>query len=136
MALNQWIGIGRLTHDPDLSVSGSGVPYCNFSIAVNRPYRKDTETKTDFLRVTAWRGTAEFITKHFVKGDPIQIVGRVEASEYQDNECNKKQNVYINVTGVDFVEGYKRSEARASEPQPVLDEFTPIEEFMDDDCPF
>ena len=76
--LNKVILGGRLTADPELKTTPSGVNVCSFSLAVNRKVAKDAEQKTDFITIQAWRQTAEFICKFFKKGSSICVVGSLQ----------------------------------------------------------
>ena len=75
--LNKIILMGRLVRDPGIKTTNSDIPVCKFTVAVNRPYQKDKEQKADFINVTAWRGTAEFVSKYFNKGSIIIVEGQV-----------------------------------------------------------
>lgn len=78
---NHVILTGRLTHTPELRQTPSGVFVCKFSVAVQRKYNKNkAEQETDFIEIEAWRGTAEFVSKYFDKGDMIDIMGRLKTS--------------------------------------------------------
>lgn len=85
--LNQVILIGRLTADLELKSTQNGTSIALFSLAVQRAHSKDKET--DFIRVVAWRNTAEFISKYFGKGDMIAIVGELHSRQYTDREGKK-----------------------------------------------
>ena len=69
---------GRLTADPENSQTTSGISVTKFSVAVNRKAGKDKEQQTDFFNVTAWRGTADFVSKYFKKGASIFVVGTLQ----------------------------------------------------------
>ena len=76
---------GRLTHDPELKTTPSGVSVCSFRIACERSYSpKGEERKADFFTITAWRQTAEFVSKYFQKGSMIAIEGSLQTRQYQD----------------------------------------------------
>ena len=66
--MNKVILMGRLCADPEFRQTTSGIPVCGFRIAINRPAKKDAEQKADFINVTAWRNTAEFVSRYFTKG--------------------------------------------------------------------
>ena len=70
--MNVVVETGRLVADPELRHTTNDIAVTGIRIAVNRPWRKDQEQKADFLDVTAWRGTAEFICRNFSKGDMIE----------------------------------------------------------------
>jgi single-strand DNA-binding protein len=83
--LNLTIMTGRLTHDPDLRDTKSGIPVTSFRIAVRRDFAKKEESDTtDFFDVIAWRAMAEFVCKYFVKGSMITIVGHLENRNWTD----------------------------------------------------
>lgn len=133
---------GRLTADPELKTTPSGVPVCNFTIAVNRNYRAGEEQQADFINVTAWRGTAEFISKYFTKGKMIGIEGAIQTRNYQDKDGNNRKAFEVVVNNAQFVEGKKEgNESTLTESDPLvgfsnkLDEFTEVSG-MDGDLPF
>ena len=83
--LNKWIGMGRLTADPELKQTQSGVSTCTVNVAVQRDYADGSgEKQTDFIGVVAWRQTAEFICKYFRKGSMIAVVGELRTRTYND----------------------------------------------------
>lgn len=88
--LNAVILGGRLTADPELKMTSSGIVATTFNVAVERPRMKDAngqqkESVTDFIRCTAWRKTAEFITRYFHKGSNICIEGSIQTGSYEKN---------------------------------------------------
>ena len=93
---NRIILMGRLTKDPEIRTTQSGVTMCRFSIAVDRAYSKGQEKQTDFFDITAWRQTAEFVSKYFSKGKCILIEGKIQNNNYTDqNGVKHYQNVVI-----------------------------------------
>lgn len=72
--MNYVVIMGRLTANPELRQTADGISYCNVTVAVERDHRKDAETKVDFIPVTSWRSTAEFISRNFVKGQMIAVM--------------------------------------------------------------
>lgn len=93
---NRIILMGRLTKDPELKNTQSGIPMCRFSIAVDRAYSKGQEKQTDFIDITAWRQTAEFVAKYFTKGRMILVEGKLQNNNYTDqNGVKHYQNVVI-----------------------------------------
>ena len=83
--LNKWIGMGRLTADPELKQTQSGVSTCTVSVAVQRDYAEGSGARqTDFICVVAWRQTAEFLCKYFRKGSMIAVVGELRTRTYND----------------------------------------------------
>ena len=83
---------GRLTADPELKQTQNGIAVVSFSIAVNRRYNKDTQqSETDFFNITAWRQTAEFVTRYFHKGSSICVIGSIQTRSWTDPQTNQKR---------------------------------------------
>ena len=103
--------MGRLATPVTTRMTQSGIPVANFRIAVERDYAaQGGERQTDFFDVTAWRGTAEFISKHFTKGQMIALEGRLSTKSWTDRDGNKRTSVEIVAENVHFA-GYKRDNA-------------------------
>ena len=100
---------GRLTADPELKTTQSGIPVTNFSIAVDRKVKSSDEKHTDFINIVAWRQTAEFITKYFSKGSMIGIEGSIQTRKYQDKDGNNRTAFEIVTNNVQFIESKKSS---------------------------
>ena len=84
-SINNVILMGRLTADPELRQTPSGVSTCQITVAVNRSYTsQDGERPTDFITVVAWRQTAEFISRNFTKGKLILVEGQLRTRTYDD----------------------------------------------------
>lgn len=96
--------IGRLTADPELKHTQSGISYSRFSIAVDRQYSKDKEKEADFINIVAWKGTAEFVCKYFTRGQRIGITGRIQTGSYTDQNGNKRSSFDVVANDVEFVE--------------------------------
>lgn len=133
---------GRLTADPELKTTQSGVAYTNFSIAVQRRYKSGEEPETDFINLVAWRSTAEFITKYFKKGNLIGIEGSIQTRRYQDKNGNNRTAFEVVVNNVQFVESKRDSGAPMGEPAPAsfsnadVNDFADLGDATDDDLPF
>ena len=86
--LNRIVIMGRLTRDPELRRTQSGVAVTTITVAVDRDYqsRDAQEKQTDFIDVVAWRSTAEFVSKYFHKGDMILVGGRMQSRKYTGND--------------------------------------------------
>ena len=82
--MNKAVLVGRLTREPELKTTGSGTSVCSFTLAVQRRFKNaEGEYEADFINCVAWRGTAEFIYKHFGKGSQIGITGSIQTeAEY------------------------------------------------------
>lgn len=105
---------GRLTSDVELKVTTSGISVCNFTIAVDRAYKKGEEKQTDFLNVVCWRTTAEFVSKWFKKGSLIGIEGSIQTRKYQDKDGNNRTAFEIVANNVHFVESKKSADVNVS----------------------
>ena len=83
--------IGNITKDIELKETSNGVKYTRFSVAVNRPTKKEDGTyETDFFNVVAWRKTAELVKNYFGKGKKIAVVGKLQNYEYQGQDGIKR----------------------------------------------
>lgn len=74
---------GRLTKDPELRQTQSGVPVCNFTVAVDRTYRSGEDKQTDFFNCVAWRGFGEMIARNFCKGKEILVGGEMQSRKHE-----------------------------------------------------
>ena len=107
---------GRLTADPELKQTQSGIPVASFSIAVNRRFgSKDAnQPQADFFNVTAWRAQAEFVSRYFKKGSSIFVVGTIQNRSWTDQQGVKHYATDIVADEVTFVDS--RSESASSAP--------------------
>lgn len=103
---------GRLTATPELKQTLGGIPVCSFTMAVNRPARAGEQATADFFNVTAWRGTAEFICKHFDKGSSIFVVGTIQNRSWTDQSGVKRYATDVVADEVKFVDS--KSEGAAA----------------------
>lgn len=144
--LNYDVKTGRLTADPELRTTQNGIPVVGFSLAVQRNYKVNDEYPTDFLNFVAWRGTAEFICKHFRKGNLITVEGALETRKYTDKDGNPRTAYEIKVDRAHFCESAGSRQNNNGDNPPAADSvggFTPVfpnttEGFVDsdDDLPF
>lgn len=103
---NKAILIGRLTADPELKQTPSGVYLVNFRIAVDRSFKsQDGQRQADFINIVCWRQRAEFVAKYFHKGDAIGIEGSIQTRSYEDQNGNKRTAVEVVADNVFFVGG-------------------------------
>jgi single-strand DNA-binding protein len=102
--MNKVILAGRITADPELKQTPSGVSVCSFSIAVNRKAGKDKEQQADFFNCKAWRNTAEFVSKYFKKGSSICIVGNLQQNTWTDQNGQKRYGMDVVVDEALFVD--------------------------------
>lgn len=83
--------MGRLTADPELKTTTTGLSVTSFSVAVDRPYvRNGEERQADFINVVAWRQSAEFVCRYFRKGQMIALTGSLQSRSYEDRNGNKR----------------------------------------------
>ena len=126
--INSVILQGRLTAQPELKTTQSGVSVTSFTIANDRGYGNDKAT--NFIPCVAWRGTAEFITKHFTKGSALAVEGTIQSRRYQDKNGDNRTAYEVVVSEVHFVEKKKEeSFAPATE-----EEFAEVN--LGEDLPF
>ena len=104
---------GRLAKEPELKTLNNGVTKLTTRIAVTR---SDKNKTTDFFSVQAWNKTADFISKYFKKGDPIEIVGRLQVDNYERQDGTKASEVYIYIIEAGFTIS-KKAEASAEPPR-------------------
>jgi single-strand DNA-binding protein len=131
---------GRLTADPELKTTTSGIPVTSFSVAVARRYRSGEEPQADFINVVAWRQTAEFVSKYFQKGSMIGIEGSIQTRRYQDKNGNNRTAFEVVASNVQFVESKRDSSNVGSEPASFsnadVNDFADLGDASDDDLPF
>ena len=95
--LNHITIMGRLTRDPELRRTGSGIAVASFTVAVDRDFGKNEngEKETDFIDCVAWRSTGEFVSKFFTKGSMIVVSGRLQVRSWTDKEGNKRRTAEV-----------------------------------------
>ena len=95
--LNHITIMGRLTRDPELRRTGSGIAVASFTVAVDRDFsgRDGGERETDFIDCVAWRQTGEFVSKYFTKGSMIVVSGRLQIRSWTDKEGNKRRTAEV-----------------------------------------
>ena len=135
---------GRLTADPELKTTQSGISVTSFSIAVDRRYRAGEEKQTDFINVVAWRQSAEFVAKYFKKGNMIGIEGSIQTRKYTDKNGNNRPAFEVVANNVQFVETKRDSAPSAVEDNAPAasfsnagaNDFADLGDIADDDLPF
>lgn len=130
--LNNIVIMGRLTRDPELRRTSSGVAAASFALACERDFAaQGADKETDFVDIVAWRSTAEFVSKYFTKGRMAVVSGRLQIRNWEDKEGNKRRSAEILADHVYFGEG-KKDRAETYEPQGGFGEITDD----DPDLPF
>ena len=109
--LNHIVIMGRLTRDPELRRTGSGIAVANFTVAVDRDFadKQSGEKETDFFDCVAWRQTGEFVSKYFKKGSMVAISGRLQTRSWNDKDGNKRKAFEILAENAYFGESKKES---------------------------
>lgn len=124
--LNRVILMGRLTFDPELKTTPSGVSVTSFSIAVDRSYVKSgEERKTDFFNIVCWRNTAEFVCRYFSKGSLIAVEGQLQSRTYQAQDGSNRYVVEVVADNVSFT-GEKREQGNNQQYAPPQNYNQPI----------
>lgn len=133
--LNQIVLQGRLTADPELKRTQSGIAVCSFLVACDADVAaKDGTRKTDFISVTAWRGTAEFVHKWFSKGDLILLSGRMTSQDWMDKEGNKRRSWFVQADRINFCGKRQSDSSEAGTKEPEAPEYYDAPE--DGELPF
>ena len=111
--LNHIVLMGRLTRDPELRYTGSNVPVASFSIAVDRDFGRgeNGEKQTDFINVSAWRQTGEFVSKYFTKGSMIVVSGRLQIRDYTARDGNRRTAAVVVADNVYFGDSKRDSDS-------------------------
>ena len=138
--MNKWIGMGRLTRDPEVRYSQSGSAVANFSVAIDRRYKRDGETTADFFNCTAFGKTGEFVEKYLRKGLKVVIEGELQNNNYEDKNGTKHYSVQIIVNQIEFAES-KSSQTNndTAEPEasaPADNDFVNVPDGDMDELPF
>ena len=135
--MNKVILLGRLTADPELKTTPSGISVTSFSLAVDRKYAKQgEERKTDFINIVAWRQRAEFICKYFTKGQLIALDGSIETSSYVDKNGNNRTAFEVVAENVYFT-GDKRNSQQSGNENAYSEHANDFSEMpIDGDLPF
>ena len=111
--LNHITIMGRLTRDPELRRTGSGIAVASFTVAVDRDFggRDGGEKETDFIDCVAWRQTGEFVSKYFTKGRMIVVSGRLQIRSWTDKDGNKRRTAEVVADNVYFGESKRGNES-------------------------
>lgn len=114
--LNHIVLMGRLTRDPELRRTGSGISVASFTVATDRDYAPEGQEKeTDFIDCVAWRQTGEFVSKYFTKGSMIVVSGRLQIRGWTDKDGNKRRTAEIVADNVYFGESKRSADSQQSQ---------------------
>ena len=114
--LNHIIIMGRLTRDPELRRTGSGIAVASFTLAVDRDFggRDGGERETDFIDCVAWRQTGEFVSKYFTKGRMAVVSGRLQIRSWTDKDGNKRRTAEVVADNVYFGDSKRDDQSGSS----------------------
>ncbi len=114
--LNHIVLMGRLTRDPELRRTGSGIAVASFTLAVDRDFgsRDGGEKETDFIDIVAWRNTAEFVSKYFTKGRMAVVSGRLQIRNWNDKDGNKRRSAEVVADNVYFGDSKRDGDSGSS----------------------
>lgn len=119
--LNHIVIMGRLARDPELRRTQTGTPVAFFRLAVERDFKDKAsgERITDWIDVTAWSYTAEFVSKYFTKGRMAVVSGRLQTQEWTDRDGNKRRSVGVVADSVYWGDARREGDGqRAAAPAP------------------
>jgi len=124
--LNHIVLMGRLTRDPELRRTGTGIAVASFSIAVDRDFggRDGGEKETDFIDIVAWRNTAEFVSKYFTKGRMAVVSGRLQIRTWTDKEGNKRRSAEVVADNIYFGDSKRDGDSAGSSFAPFGGDFS------------
>ena len=144
--LNHITIMGRLTKDPELRRTGSGVAVASFTLAVDRDFTNNGEKETDFIDCVAWRATGEFVSKYFTKGRMACVSGRLQLRDWTDKDGGKRRSAEVVADNVYFADSKNAADSGSSRPTataapataqaaaPVQNDFSQIDD--DEELPF
>ena len=138
--MNKVILLGRLGKDPEIRYTQSAEPLtvCRFSVAVDSPYsrnRQEGEATCDFINCVCFGKRGENIGQYFCKGNRIAVTGRLQVSNYTDQQGNKRYSMDVVVEDFEFVES-KSAGNTGSDPLPEISGFVAEENVAEEDLPF
>ena len=138
--INKFIGNGRVTKDIELKCMPNGTSAVNFTLAITRNFKNQNgEYESDFIQCTAFKGTAELLSKYVKKGDSIGIEGSIRTRSYINNDNNKVYVTEVIVDNIDFLKQANKQETKNStEPKQPDDAiiYPDAIEFTDEDLPY
>ena len=128
--LNHIVIMGRLTRDPELRRTGSGIAVTSFTIAVDRDFsnKESGEKETDFIDCVAWRNTGEFVSKYFKKGSMAVVSGKLQIRNWTDKDGNKRRSAEVIADNVYFGEAKKSDSYSSEEPSVPAQDYEIIED--------
>ena len=123
--MNTWVGIGRLTRDPEVRYTQSGKACAKFTLAIDRRKSGDGNPQADFISCVAWEKTAEIISQYVTKGQKIAVDGRIQTRSYEQDG----RKVYVTevvVQSMEFCDSKGKSGGGEFPGRTVADEDIPF----------
>lgn len=113
--MNQTLLVGRMVFEPEMKQTNNGTSYVPVRIAIDR---RDKDKTADFISCRAWGKTAEFVSKYFHKGDPIEIIGRLQSESYEKQDGTKVNGMVVIIDNVNFVpKPSQKADSKKAEPE-------------------
>lgn len=134
--LNHITIMGRLTKDPELRRTGSGVAVTSYTVAVDRDFGQDGKKETDFIDCVAWRQTGEFVSKYFTKGSMIVVSGRLQIRSWTDKDGSKRRTAEVVADNVYFGDSKKSESSDTNYSDNAPAQNYSVMEDSDDSLPF
>lgn len=133
--MNRAMLIGRLTKDPELRATQSGVSVCTFTLAVDRRFKQEGQPEADFLPIVVWRGQADNCAKYLKKGSQAGICGSIQTRTYDAPDGSKRYVTEVVADEVQFIgSNNNNGENSANTPQNAVS--GQLESVEDEDIPF
>lgn len=112
--MNKAILMGRLTRDPELRQTGSGISVCTFTLAVDRRFKNQNgERQADFIPIVVWRQQAEFASQYFRQGSRVLVSGSIQVRAWDDRDGNRRYTTEVVADDLEFADS-KRSDSSGS----------------------
>ena len=123
--MNKLTIIGNLTRDPELRTTSAGVNVCDFTVAVNRRQRRDSQNgqpEADFFRVSAWRERGELCARYLAKGRKVCVIGPVSVRTYTGSDGTTRASLEVTADEVEFLSSRSDAEAAGGYNAPAVPE--------------
>ena len=124
--MNTWVGIGRLTRDPEVRYTQSGKACAKFTLAIDRRKSGDGNPQADFISCVAWEKTAEVISRYCTKGKKIAVEGRIQTRSYEAKDGRKNYVTEVVVQSMEFCDSKGKSGGGEFPGRTVADEDIPF----------
>lgn len=137
--MNKVLLTGNVVRDPEHRATKDGTSVCNFTIAINRKYKDSTGTyPSDYINCVAWKNTADFVSKYFQKGSPIEVEGNLQTRNFEDSKGIKRYVTEVYVEQVGFNGRRLREDVPENKTAEELfgDELAEFKPIDDNDLPF